>query len=170
MSETSVMEEAFRWLASWVSAENEYGNGKGSVRATDFKEPIIRETIRHHDHFESWKMGAAGSFVRLAGVSGAAAIAFGAYGAHGFRDRTDIPRERILAFDTGNRYHLLHSVALLATPLATYPLVTGSLFAVGTTIFSGTCYYYAMTGRDDVRRLTPYGGIILILAWLSLVA
>jgi len=170
------MEDVFQWLASWVSVDNNNGAGRstgngggggGTVRATDFKETIIRSTF---NDFDNWKMGTSASFVRLAGVSGAMAICFGAYGAHGIKEKPDMPRERVLAFDTGNRYHLLHSVALLASPFGRYPLVTGALFTVGTTIFSGTCYYYALTGQGEVRRATPWGGIILILAWLSLVA
>lgn len=41
-------------------------------------------------------------------------------------------------------------------------MVTGML------VFSGTCYIYALTERKDVIRFTPYGGMTLIVSWLSM--
>ncbi len=38
----------------------------------------------------------------------------------------------------------------------------------GMTIFCGTTYYHALTQEKDLRKFTPYGGILLILAWLSM--
>ena len=38
----------------------------------------------------------------------------------------------------------------------------------GTTIFCGTIYYHALTEEKTFRRYTPYGGIILMMAWLSM--
>lgn len=65
-------------------------------------------------------------------------------------------------------YHLLHSVALLGTPLVSRPAITGSLFVGGLALFCGPIYLHAI--RDDVRfrRVTPYGGILLIAGWLSI--
>ena len=38
---------------------------------------------------------------------------------------------------------------------------------MGTLIFSGTCYYYALTQERWIRKVTPYGGFLLIFGWLS---
>ncbi len=38
----------------------------------------------------------------------------------------------------------------------------------GMTIFCGTIYYHALTEEKHLRKYTPYGGVLLILAWLSL--
>lgn len=35
-------------------------------------------------------------------------------------------------------------------------------------IFCGTTYYHAITQEKSLRKFTPYGGILLILAWLSM--
>merc|ERR1719167_1291290 len=107
-------------------------------------------------------------FVRLAGVSGVLAVALGAYGAHVLG--VDPEKAKLRAtFDTANKYHLIHSAALLAVPLARLPRLSGSLLLSGMVIFSGTTYYHALTGDTNIRKYTPYGGMLLIVAWLSFV-
>jgi len=105
--------------------------------------------------------------LRIAGLSGASAVILGAYGAHAFMKKEGVDMEFKQVFETANKYHFLHSLALLGVPLCRKPLLTGSLFAMGTLIFSGTCYYYAMTQERWVRKITPYGGFLLIFGWLS---
>ncbi|TKR92095.1 hypothetical protein L596_006811 [Steinernema carpocapsae] len=107
-----------------------------------------------------------GPIIRLAGLSGAIAVGFGAYGSHAFRNQ-DIDERRKQAFETASRYHLLHSVALLGSTHARFPAITAGLFAAGIALFSGTIYHYSLTGKEDFRNLTPKGGICFILAWLS---
>ena len=55
---------------------------------------------------------AAVGWQRLAGVSGAAAVGLGAYGAHGLQGKDPTWKH---IYDTASRYHLVHSAALLAT-------------------------------------------------------
>lgn len=47
-------------------------------------------------------------------------------------------------------YHFFHSIALLATPLAKRPYLTGSLMVAGTLLFSGTCYYAGELSRNYI--------------------
>jgi len=106
---------------------------------------------------------------RLAGFSGAAAIALGAYGAHVLNvAKEGVTEEQRKAFEVANRYHLIHSVALLGVGLARRPRLSGLLMVAGMVGFCGTTYYHAFTGDKQFRRLTPYGGMLLIAAWLSL--
>ncbi|VDK45660.1 unnamed protein product [Anisakis simplex] len=107
------------------------------------------------------------SIVRFAGVSGALAVVLGAYGAHALRQNASVDERRIRAFETGNRYHMLHSIVLLACNRARFPLLTASFFLGGIFIFSSTCYHYSITGQDTFRRYTLYGGILFIIGWLS---
>jgi uncharacterized membrane protein YgdD (TMEM256/DUF423 family) len=65
-------------------------------------------------------------------------------------------------------YHLLHSVALLGLPLVSRPIITGSLFLGGLTLFCGPMYYHAIRNDPQFRRVTPYGGLLLIAGWLSI--
>ncbi|CAI2301692.1 unnamed protein product [Caenorhabditis sp. 36 PRJEB53466] len=107
--------------------------------------------------------------IRLAGLSGAAAISLGAYGSHVLRDDPSIEERRRTAFDTASRYHLIHSLALLAAPSARFPLVTAGLFTSGIVLFCGPCYHYSITGAEGTRKYTPIGGVTLIIAWLSFI-
>lgn len=63
-----------------------------------------------------------GPFVRIAGVLGASAVALAAYGAHKSypKDRADELRK---IFESGNRIHMIHSVAMLGVPLCKYPKI-----------------------------------------------
>ncbi|XP_035214197.1 transmembrane protein 256 homolog [Stegodyphus dumicola] len=107
-------------------------------------------------------------FIKIAGLSGATAVAMGAYGSHGFYPKPDIPAELKDVYKTANYYHFLHTLALLAVPLTKRPLLVGSLLSIGMLGFCGTCYAYALTGNKSIVRFTPYGGTILIIAWLSM--
>jgi len=106
-------------------------------------------------------------FVRVAGLSGVTAVAMGAYGAHTFKAEEDADRKKV--YDTANFYHFIHTLALLAVPLTKRPLLSGTLITVGTTVFCGTIYYHALTNEKQLRKYTPYGGIVLMLGWLSMV-
>merc|ERR1719189_1558534 len=99
----------------------------------------------------------------------AAAVALGAYGAHVLNvAKEGVTEEQRKAFEVANRYHLIHSVALLGVALVRKPRVTGVLMVGGMATFCGTTYYHAFTGDKQYRKLTPYGGILLIAAWLSM--
>jgi uncharacterized membrane protein YgdD (TMEM256/DUF423 family) len=39
----------------------------------------------------------------------------------------------------------------------------------GMTLFCGTIYYHALTEEKTFRRYTPYGGMMLIAAWISMI-
>ncbi|XP_043190165.1 transmembrane protein 256 homolog [Amphibalanus amphitrite] len=124
--------------------------------------------MRHPSSPVRWLLGSSGrTAVQLAGVSGAAAVALGAYGAHKLRAGDHNP-ELVQVFDTANRYHMLHSLALLGAPLCRRPGLVAALLSSGILVFSGTCYYYALTGDKSVRRFTPYGGMLLIAGWLAM--
>jgi len=74
-----------------------------------------------------------------------------------------------MIFDNASRYHFYHSLALLGVPFARWPILSAILFAGGMTMFCGSCYYQSLTGDDRFKRITPYGGTMLILAWVSLI-
>ncbi|XP_060592238.1 transmembrane protein 256 homolog [Ruditapes philippinarum] len=108
------------------------------------------------------------NFIRVAGLSGGLAVIMSAYGAHAFNSQTEDTRLKHV-FESGNKMHLIHSVALLAVPLTRRPKLVGGLMTSGLLLFSGTCYYQAMTGDGRVRKATPYGGILLILSWFAMI-
>lgn len=111
----------------------------------------------------------AGPYVRLAGISGASAVILGAMGAHRKFPETETKEDLRKIFETANRFHFLHTLALVTVPLCKRPLIAGSFFIAGMGMFCGTCYYHAFTGDKSMRRLTPIGGTCLILGWLAMV-
>lgn len=62
----------------------------------------------------------------------------------------------------------IHSLLLAAAPLAGKPRLVGSLAAAGIVLFSGSCYYAALTEDRGNAKLAPFGGFALIGAWLAL--
>ncbi|KAB0802265.1 hypothetical protein PPYR_04451 [Photinus pyralis] len=139
--------------------------------------PILNSAVTHAppeikvvtERIPLWELAAEHApIIRFVGLSGALAVGLGAYGSHKSYPK-DKESELKSIYETGNRFHFLHTLALLATPMCRRPLLSSSLFAVGTTLFSGPCYYHAFTGENRFGRLAPIGGSILILAWLSLI-
>jgi len=59
-------------------------------------------------------------------------------------------------------------VALLAVPLVSRPVITGLLFIGGISLFCGPMYYHAIRNDPQFRRITPYGGMLLLAGWLSI--
>ena len=102
--------------------------------------------------------------VRAAGLLGGSSVAAGAYGAHGLKVDATLTK----AYDNAVKYHQLGSVMLAVASKMPRPGLTGSLFALGTLGFSGSCYAAALSGDRANGRFAPYGGGTLILAWLTL--
>uniref|UniRef100_A0A1B0D2K9 Uncharacterized protein n=1 Tax=Phlebotomus papatasi TaxID=29031 RepID=A0A1B0D2K9_PHLPP len=79
-----------------------------------------------------WKLAGKNLYiVRLAGISGAGAVVLGAYGAHRDWETQNGLKEAEQArktFDTANRYHFLHTIALLSIPIVRRPALDKRLF------------------------------------------
>jgi uncharacterized membrane protein YgdD (TMEM256/DUF423 family) len=107
-------------------------------------------------------------WLAVAALLGATGVAFGAGGAHALRS-TILP-EYLATFETGVRYHLLHTVALLALGLAgdARPIaLPAALFTVGVVLFSGSLYALALGAPPRLGIVTPFGGVALLLGWLA---
>eukprot|EP00467_Chlorarachnion_reptans_P003381 CAMPEP_0114519412 /NCGR_PEP_ID=MMETSP0109-20121206/18990_1 /TAXON_ID=29199 /ORGANISM="Chlorarachnion reptans, Strain CCCM449" /LENGTH=114 /DNA_ID=CAMNT_0001700151 /DNA_START=98 /DNA_END=442 /DNA_ORIENTATION=+ len=102
---------------------------------------------------------------RVAGLSGALSVGAAAYGAHKFDTDDESLRK---SFENGKSLHMIHSGMIALSPLTRRPHMVGSLFTVGTGIFSGSCYAKAITGEGKYGQYAPIGGTTLILAWLAL--
>jgi len=104
----------------------------------------------------------------IGGVSGALAVALGAFGAHGLKNVVEDPH-LLEVWDTAAKYHLAHSLALLAVALHPgTPKWPGWLFLAGIGVFSGSLYLMTLTGTRWLGAITPIGGVCLILGWLAL--
>jgi uncharacterized membrane protein YgdD (TMEM256/DUF423 family) len=110
-------------------------------------------------------------WVKVAAISGTIAVVAGAFGAHALKARLD--PGQLESWATAAQYHLLHSVVLLALGLfAAYsgrPVkLPASLFSAGIVLFSGSIYLLVLTKMRWLGPVTPIGGLLLILGWLSL--
>jgi uncharacterized membrane protein YgdD (TMEM256/DUF423 family) len=59
-------------------------------------------------------------------------------------------------------------VVLLALPLVSKSRFTGFLFIGGMILFCGPMYIHAIRNDLLYRRVTPYGGLLLLAGWLSI--
>jgi uncharacterized membrane protein YgdD (TMEM256/DUF423 family) len=111
-------------------------------------------------------------FLVLGSVSGALAVAAGAFGAHALRGRLD-PRS-LEIYEVAARYQIYHALALLVVAIAAArwpggePLAAGWLFVAGTVVFSGSLYALSLGAPRWLGAVTPVGGLALIAGWLVL--
>ena len=114
-------------------------------------------------------MSARGLLV-AAGLSGALAVALGAFGAHGLAEAV-LP-ERLATWRTAALYHLVHAAALAVTALgARFGWRTGPaglLFLTGTVLFSGSLYALVLLDLPVLGAVAPVGGVAFIGGWLAL--
>lgn len=112
---------------------------------------------------------------RTATVLGAAlagaAVAAGAFGAHGLKGRLE--PGLLETFETAARYQLIHGIALVTAALAAERWRRARLtpvlwmFLAGTVVFSGSLYLLALTGAGAFGAITPVGGVLLIAGWAT---
>lgn len=97
----------------------------------------------------------------LAALSGAMAVAAGAFGAHGASG------DAVEWLKTGGHYQLIHAVAAL---VAAQMRATGAgwCFVVGGAVFAGSLYLMALGLPRWLGAVTPIGGLLLIIGWLWL--
>ena len=104
----------------------------------------------------------------------ALAVVFGAFGAHGLRDRLD--PYSMSVYEKAVFYHFIHALGMLAVPLLVRAGLissnagkwTGWLLLAGIVLFSGSLYLLAITGVRTLGAVTPFGGASFIAAWVTL--
>lgn len=97
----------------------------------------------------------------LAALSGALAVAAGAFGAHG------VSGQAAEWLKTGGQYQLIHAVAALVA-VRMGARVPAWLFVGGGAVFAGTLYLMALGLPRWLGAITPIGGAALIAGWLCL--
>ncbi|MBV9294691.1 MAG: DUF423 domain-containing protein [Acidobacteriaceae bacterium] len=105
----------------------------------------------------------------------ALAVGFGAFGAHGLRNRLDAYSMSV--YEKAVFYHFIHALGiLLVALLARTNAITLAgqnrvawLLLIGILIFSGSLYALAISGARILGAITPIGGICFIAGWILLV-
>jgi uncharacterized membrane protein YgdD (TMEM256/DUF423 family) len=108
----------------------------------------------------------------IAALNGALAVAFGAFAAHGLSQQLDV--HALSIFETGARYHMYHTLAMGLAALAMQSngaraaTWSAALFLIGIILFSGSLYALAMTGQRAFAFVTPVGGVSFLAGWVLL--
>ena len=109
----------------------------------------------------------------MAGISGAVAVALGAYGYH--KLISDEAMRNVFA--TAVQYHMWHTLALFGvawlaanrTDRSSYWAVrAGWLFVGGIFLFSGSLYAYCLIDAEPLSSAPPIGGMFFITGWVML--
>ena len=100
-----------------------------------------------------------------AALVGLTAVAAGAFGAHRVAD----PRVKAW-LQTGAEYGLIHALAAIAAiglslAGARSARAAAWMFLAGASIFSGSLYLLALSGRLWLGAITPIGGVLLLAGW-----
>jgi uncharacterized membrane protein YgdD (TMEM256/DUF423 family) len=117
------------------------------------------------------------TFLSLGALFGGIAVALGAFGAHSLKQivSTDV----VSVFQTGVQYQMYHTLALLIVAIVFERLPnkwirwSGYLFSFGILFFSGSLYLITALKAEErsipalIGAITPIGGLLFILAWLS---
>ncbi len=107
----------------------------------------------------------------IAAVLGGLAVLLGAFAAHGLSNTLSV--ESLAVLQTGVQYQFIHALALLLVTLLAqnHPsralLFAATFFIVGVFLFSGSLYVLVLTPFKP-GLMTPIGGSLLVLGWLSL--
>ena len=100
------------------------------------------------------------------------AVALGAFGAHGLKER--LSEESLAIYHTGVEYHFLHALGIILLGAVQPRLrprrlrAAGIAFLLGIAIFSGSLYLLAFTGISWLGAITPIGGVSFLVGWLLL--
>jgi uncharacterized membrane protein YgdD (TMEM256/DUF423 family) len=121
--------------------------------------------------------------IQLRGIVFAAiAVILGAFGAHALK--AVLPLDRLQVFETGVRYQIIHSIALIVLSLnltkyedATFAskwMHRAALFmTIGIVLFSGSLYIISTSSilpfsvGPWMGPITPIGGLFFFIGWTS---
>lgn len=110
----------------------------------------------------------------IGAVLGFLGVTLGAFGAHALRSR--LSPEMLAVFETGVRYQMYHTFAVLIVAAAigrigdaSLLVLAGWFFFAGILLFSGSLYALALTGVGVLGAVTPVGGLLFLIGWACLV-
>lgn len=130
------------------------------------------------------------NWIILGAVLAGLGIVFGAFGAHGLEGRLndvygdatksiaglEVPAtyKYLRDFNTAAEYHMYHALGLIAlglvarTPPARGDIIAAWCFVLGILLFSGSLYVLVLTGMTKLGMITPIGGVLMIVGWVSM--
>jgi uncharacterized membrane protein YgdD (TMEM256/DUF423 family) len=113
------------------------------------------------------------NFIVIGAIFGLLGVLAGTFAAHVLKDR--LSPGMLAIFETGVRYQMYHSLALLVVGCLHRGHrqgsihVAGWLFIAGIVVFSGSLYTLALTDTRWWGAITPVGGVAFLTGWAALV-
>jgi uncharacterized membrane protein YgdD (TMEM256/DUF423 family) len=112
-------------------------------------------------------------FLLLGSANAMLAVILGAFGAHALKARLD--ESLLKVYHTGIEYHFYHALGLILIgiiamniPVNVWIKNAGWMMFAGIILFSGSLYLLSILNIRWLGMITPLGGLLFILAWLSL--
>ena len=101
-------------------------------------------------------------------ISGFTAVAIGAFGAHGLREK--LSTEMLEVYKTGVFYQFIHTIVLLILSMTNIirTKISSVFFLMGIILFSFSLYIYSISGEKFFTMITPIGGVCFLIGWLWL--
>ena len=108
-------------------------------------------------------------WIIISALSGFIAVAVGAFGAHGLREK--LTPEMLEIYKTGVLYQFIHTIVLLILSLTNFirSKVASIFFLAGIVVFSFSLYIYSTSGIKFFAMITPIGGVCFLIGWLWLI-
>ena len=112
-------------------------------------------------------------FLLLGSANAMFAVIIGAFGAHALKARLD--ESLMKTYQAGVEYHFYHSLGLILIgiiamniPANIWLKTSGWMMFIGIILFSGSLYSLSIFNLRWLGIITPFGGMLFVLAWLSL--
>jgi uncharacterized membrane protein YgdD (TMEM256/DUF423 family) len=112
-------------------------------------------------------------FLILGSANAMLAVILGAFGAHALKARLDDTLLKV--YHTGVEYHFYHALGLILVgiiamniPVNLWIKNAGWMMFAGIVLFSGSLYFLSILNIRWLGMITPLGGLLFILAWISL--
>ena len=108
-------------------------------------------------------------WILISAVSGFTAVAIGAFGAHGLREK--LTPEMLEVYKTGVLYQFIHTIVLLVLSMTNFMKsnIAPIFFLIGIMLFSFSLYIYSTSGVSFFAMITPIGGVCFLIGWFWLI-
>lgn len=114
------------------------------------------------------------AFIIIGAINAFLAVALGAFGAHGLKDKLEPKYLEI--WQTGVTYQMFHAIGILVVGILLSKVAASSQFTwsgwlmlIGIIFFSGSLYILSLTKVGVLGAITPIGGVCFLAAWVLLI-
>ncbi|GGH85648.1 uncharacterized membrane protein YgdD (TMEM256/DUF423 family) [Pullulanibacillus pueri] len=112
-------------------------------------------------------------FTILGSANAFLAIALGAFGAHGLKNK--LTQHYLDIYNTGVQYHMMHALGLILVGFLADKFSSqlvgwaGWIMFIGIILFSGSLYILSISGIGKLGAITPLGGVAFLVSWVLVI-